>query len=378
MEEKTMDQNPKREAGDRNDGHKEETSAVSRRALLGAASAAALGATIAPRALAEPRQDFPLGPEPIRYPSNVWKVLDDRFKKYIIGNTPLRREWTGSLWAEGSAWNGVGRYVVFSDIPNNRQMRWDEVTGTVSLLRSPSQFSNGNTFDWQGRQLSCEHSTARLVRYNWEGPWPEVLADKYDGKPLNAPNDVVVHPEDDGIIFTDPGYGSHWWYEGNVRDLQLPTSIYHLDPKTGNLKRITDEIFKPNGIAFSHDYKVLYVADTAPTHHPGEQAKIIAWDVQDNGRTLANRREFTSLDKGFHDGIRVDTDGNVWAATAFGGEGVDGIHCYAPDGTKLGQVLMPEGCANLCFCGERRNRLFICGSQSVYTLYTAAQGAGRT
>ena len=165
-----MDQNPKREADDRNDGHKEATSAVSRRALLGAASAAAVGAAIAPGALAEPRQDFPLGPEPIRYPSNVWKVLDDRFKKYIIGNTPLRREWTGSLWAEGSAWNGVGRYVVFSDIPNNRQMRWDEVTGTVSLLRSPSQFSNGNTFDWQGRQLSCEHSTARLVRYNWEGP----------------------------------------------------------------------------------------------------------------------------------------------------------------------------------------------------------------
>jgi gluconolactonase len=350
--------------------------AMGRRAFLGAASAAAV-TILAPAAIAR-GQDSPGGPGPARYPSNVWNVLDDRFRKYMIGNTPLRREWTGSLWAEGSAWNGVGRYVVFSDIPNNRQMRWDEISGRVTLLRTPSNFSNGNTFDWQGRQLSCEHSTARLVRYNWEGPWPEVLAERYEGKPLNAPNDVVVHPADDGIVFTDPGYGSHWWYEGNVRELELPTSVYHLDPKNGRLARITDEIFKPNGLAFAPDYSVLYVADTAPTHHPGEKAKIIAWDVQENGRRLANRRDFAVLDKGFHDGIRTDVDGNLWCATAFGGEGVDGVHVYAPDGVKLGQIVMPEGCANLCFVGERRNRLFMCGSQSVYTLYTAAQGAGRT
>jgi len=354
-----------------------ESRGLSRRGFLGTSAGLAAAGVSAP-ALAD-SWGFETGPRAIRYPSDVWLVHDDRFKKYIIGNTPLHREWTGSLWAEGPAWNGSGRYVVFSDIPNNRQMRWDEVTGQVSLLRTPSNFSNGNTFDWQGRQLSCEHSTARLVRYNWEGPWPEVLAESFDGKPLNAPNDVVVHPDDDGIVFTDPGYGSHWWYEGNVRELELPTSVYHLDPKNGQLTRITDEIHKPNGLAFAPDYSVLYVADTAPAMGPpGEPAKIVAWDVQDNGRKLTNRRDFTVLDGGFHDGIRTDVDGNVWAATAFGGEGVDGVHCYAPDGTKLGQILMPEGCANCCFVGERRNRLFICGSQSVYTLYTAAQGAGRT
>ncbi len=313
-----------------------------------------------------------------RYPDDVWVVHDDRFRQYMIGNTQLYREFQGTMWAEGSAWNMVGRYVVFSDIPNDRQLRWDEVTGRVSELRRPSNFSNGNSFDWQGRQLSCEHSTSRLVRYGWRDGPPEVLADSFEGTPLNAPNDVVVHPEDDGIIFTDPGYGQHWWYEGGVRELMLPTSVYHLDPANGRLTRITDEILKPNGLAFSPDYSVLYVADTAPTHHPGEAAKIIAWDVEENGRRLTNRREFVVLEQGFHDGIRVDRDGNVWAAMAFGGEGHDGVHCYAPDGTRLGQIVMPEGCANLAFVGERRNRLFICGSQSVYTLYTAAQGAHLT
>ncbi len=346
---------------------------VSRRSFLAAGTAAAATAALARPAHAL-SQGFPLGPEPIRYPSAVWKVHDDRFKKYIIGNTPLVREWTGSMWAEGPAWDGVGRYVVFSDIPNNRQMRWDEVTGNVTLLRTPSNFSNGNTFDWQGRQLSCEHSTARVVRYGYQGE-PTVLAERFDGKPLNAPNDIVVHPEDDGIVFTDPGYGSHWFYEGNVRDLELPTSVYHIDAKSGKLTRITDEILKPNGLCFSPDYKTLYVADTAPTHHPGEKAKIIAWDVKDNGRKLMNRRVLATLDAGFHDGIRADVDGNIWCGTGFGGEGIDGVHCYAPDGTRLGQVLMPEGTANLCFVGKHRNRLFMTASQSVYTLYTAAQGA---
>src|SRR5688572_18888771 len=350
---------------------------MNRRTFLTAGASAAAATALSRSAFAQ-TQGFPIGPEPIRYPSAVWKVLDERFRKYMIGNTPLVREWTGALWAEGSAWNGVGRYVVFSDIPNNRQMRWDEVTGAVTLLRMPSNFSNGNTFDWQGRQLSCEHATARLVRYNWQGPWPEVLAERYEGKPLNAPNDAVVHREDDGIVFTDPGYGSHWWYEGNVRELELPTSVYHLDPKNGQLRRLTDEIFKPNGLCFSPDYRTLYVADTAPTHHPGQKAKIIAWDVAENGRRLTRRREFATLDAGFHDGIRADVDGNIWCGTGFGGEGVDGVHVYAPDGTRIGQVVMPEGTANLCFIGTRRNRLFMTSSQSVYTLYTAAQGAHRT
>ncbi len=322
-----------------------------RRAFLAGSAAVAAVTAISPAAAHRHRMRIKVE----RYQDAAWKVLDDRFKKYMIGNTPLQREWTGSLWAEGSAWNGVGRYVVFSDIPNNRQLRWDEVTGRVSRLRLPSNFSNGNTFDFQGRQISCEHSTARVVRYGWQGD-ATVLAETFDGKPLNAPNDAVVHPDDGGIIFTDPGYGSHWWYEGNVRDLELPTSVYHIDAQTGKLTKLTDEIFKPNGLA---DYKTLYVADTAATHHP-EPAQIIAWDIQDNGRRLTNRRVFVTLDKGFHDGVRADADGNVWAATAFGGEGVDGIHVYVPDGTRIGQILMPESCANLCFVGKRRNRLFIC------------------
>ena len=356
-----------------------EQSGFDRRSFLAAGAAAAATTALAPTAFA---QGFPVGPIADRYPYPVWKVLDPRFGKYLSVNTPLVREWTGALWAEGSAWNGVGRYVVFSDIPNNRQMRWDEVTGQITLLRAPSNFSNGNTFDFEGRQISCEHSTARVVRYEWEGE-PTVLADTYDGKLLNAPNDAVVHPDDGSIIFTDPGYGSHGWYEGNKRELELPTSIYHIDAQGGKVTKLTDEIFKPNGVCFSPDYRTLYVADTAGTHHPDEKSGIIAWDVQDNGRRLTNRRVFVELEKEgrqpgpgrLHDGIRADVDGNVWAGTIFGGEGVDGIQVYAPDGTRIGQILMPESCANLTFVGKHRNRLFICGSQSVYTIYTGAQGA---
>lgn len=358
---------------------KREETRIDRRAFLGAATAVAATTALTPAALA---QGFPTGPIPDRYPNPVWKLLDPRFGNYMSVNTPLRREWTGSLWAEGSAWNGVGRYVVFSDIPNNRQMRWDEVTGQITLLRTPSNFSNGNTFDFDGRQISCQHAPASLVRYEWQGD-PTVLADKYEGKRLNAPNDAVVHPDDGGIIFTDPGYGSHGWYEGSKRELELPTSVYHIDVQSGKLTKLTDEIQKPNGVCFSPDYKILYVADTGPTHFPDEKAKIIAWDVQDNGRKLTNRRVFVELDKGpatlgpgaLHDGMRADVDGNIWAGTIFGGEGIDGVHVYAPDGTRIGQILMPESCANLTFVGKHRNRLFICGSQSAYTIYTGAQGA---
>jgi gluconolactonase len=341
---------------------------LGRRTFLGGAAALTASTALASSAVA---QGFEVGVIAQRYPYDVWKVHDPRFGQYLSVNTPLIREWTGSLWAEGSAWNGVGRYVVFSDIPNN------------PLMRSPSQFSNGNTHDFEGRQISCEHSTASVARYEWEGE-RTILADQFEGKPLNAPNDVVVHPDDGGIIFTDPGYGSHGWYEGNKRELELPTSVYHIDAQSGQLTRLTDEIVKPNGLCFSPDYNILYVADTGPTHDPQSKAQIIAWDVQDNGRQLTNRRVFAELEMGegrqpgpgpLHDGIRMDVDGNVWAGTIFGGEGIDGIHVYAPDGTRIGQILMPESCANLTFVGKHRNRLFICGSQSVYTIYTGAQGA---
>ena len=347
--------------------------AIDRRSFL-KAGAAASAALISTEAFGQ-SQRLPVGPEGfIHYPSAVWKTLDPRFSKYVIGNTPLIREWTGGLWAEGPAWNGVGRYVVFSDIPNNRQMRWDEATGQTTVLRPTANFSNGNTFDWQGRQISCEHDTARVVRYEYQGE-PTVLASTYNGKRLNAPNDVVVHKQDGGIIFTDPGYGSHGYYEGNLRELELPTAVYHIDAQTGRLTKLTDEIMKPNGLCFSPDFSILYVADTAPTHFPNEKAKIHAFDVQENGRRLTRRRVFATQDAGFHDGIRMDVDGNIWCGTGFGGDGVDGIHVYAPDGKKIGQIVMPEGTANLCFVGKHRNRLFITSSQSAYTLYTGAQGA---
>jgi len=353
---------------------------VNRRSFLTSsltAGAAAAAAVILPPALKAQAQRLQLGPDPARYPSSAWKVLDDRFKKYQVGNTPLIREWTGALWAEGCAWNGVGRYVVFSDIPNNRQMRWDEATGTVSVMRPSSNYSNGNTFDSRGRELSCEHQTARVVRYEYQGD-PTVLAEKFEGKRFNAPNDVIVHPETGDIFFTDPGYGSQGYYEGNVREFELPTAVYHIDGQNGKLTKLTDEIRKPNGLCLSPDYRTLYIADTAPTHFPAEKAKIFAFTLQDNGRRLTGKRDFAVLPSGIHDGIRADMDGNVWAATGFGGDGVDGVHVYAPDGTKIGQIVLPEWCANLCFVGPHRNRLFVAGSQSIYTIYTGAIGANIT
>jgi gluconolactonase len=292
-----------------------------------------------------------------------------------VGNTPLIREWTGALWAEGPAWNGVGRYAVFSDIPNNRQLRWDEATGQTTPMRIPANFSNGNTFDTRGRQIACEHETARVVRYEYQGE-PTVLASTFEGKRFNAPNDVIVHPNTGDIFFTDPGYGSQGYYEGTLREFELPTAVYHIDGQNGRITKLVDGIRKPNGLCFSPDLKTLYVADTAPTHFPNEKAKVWAFTMEDNGRRLTGRREFASLNQGFHDGIRADVDGNVWCGTGFGGEGIDGIHVYAPDGTKLGQVLMPEGTANLCFVGKHRNRLLITASQSIYTLFTGAIGAG--
>ena len=269
------------------------------------------------------------------------------------------------LWAEGPAWNAVGRYLVWSDIPNDIQHRWLDEDGHVSVFRRPANNSNGNTFDWEGRQISCEHATRRVVRYELNGK-VTVLADKWLGKLLNAPNDVVVHP-DGGIWFTDPGYGALMGYEGNKGELYIKEAVYRIDPKIGKIELVTDEIFKPNGLCFSPDYKKLYVADT------GTPREIKVWDV--DGKTLRNGKRLAQLDipgagtPSAADGIRCDVDGNIWAGAR------PGVQVLAPSGERIGMIRLPETCANVCFGGTRRNRLFMAASQSLYTVYVETTGA---
>jgi gluconolactonase len=317
------------------------------------------------------------GKNPIRYPDPDVVVLDKKFGKYKIGNTAIQRLHTGMLWAEGPAWNGAGRYLVVSDIPNNVQMRWLEEDGHVSVFRNPSGYSNGNTFDWQGRQLSCEHLNRRVVRYEHNGT-VSVLADKWNGKPYNAPNDIVVHP-DGGIWFTDPGYGILGAYEGQKADLQIKEAVYRIDDKTGKIAMVTEELYKPNGLCFSPDYKRLYICDTGASHYPEAPKIIQVYDVVDGTRLQKGRRyvsmELAGKGAGLADGIRADTDGNIWVGAGWVGAGYDGVHIFDPEGQRIGMILLPEICANICFGGTKRNRLFMTAGQSLYAVYVEARGA---
>ena len=303
--------------------------------------------------------------DPLPYPDPDIIALDPRFNRYVIRNTPIRRLHTGTLWAEGPAWNGVGRYLVWSDIPNDVQMRWIEDDGRVTTFRHPSGNSNGNTFDYQGRQLSCEHGGRRVVRYE-PGGTITVVAERYQGKRLNSPNDVVVHPGGD-IWFTDPPYGINGNYEGFKAEPELPMAVYRVDGRTGQVDKVGDEFGGPNGLCFSPDYKKLYVADT------GGPRAIKVFDV--DGTTLRNGRTFATLTMpgtttpSGADGIRCDVDGNIWAGAR------PGVQVIAPTGELLGMIRLPETCANVCFGGAKRNRLFMTASQSLYAVYVNTAGA---
>jgi gluconolactonase len=318
-------------------------------------------------ALAQTQRDWSNN-QPVRYPDPDVVAVDPSFSKYQLFNAVIYRHYVGTKWAEGPAWCAQGRYLVWSDIPNNRQMRFIEDDDHVSTFRSPSGFSNGNTFDYEGRQISCEHGGRRVVRYEHNGS-VTVIADKYSGKPLNSPNDVVVHP-DGSIWFTDPPYGILGNYEGYVANPELKEAVYRVDPKTAKISIVTDALDKPNGLCFSQDYRKLYVCDT------GTPRDIKVFDVA--GEKVANQKRFTDMklgDKaGAADGIRADVDGNIWAG-ANGGPGYDGVHVFNPEGKRIGMILLPEICANICFGGARRNRLFMAASQSLYSVYVGTRGA---
>lgn len=307
------------------------------------------------------------GQNPVRYPDPDIIALDNRFRRYLVGNTPIRRLHTGTLWAEGPAWNGVGRYLVWSDAPNNVQMRYIDDDARVTVFRNPSGNSNGNTFDYEGRQLSCEHGNRRVVRYEQNGT-VTVVASAFQGKKLNSPNDIVVHP-DGSIWFTDPIYGIRANYEGNRAESEVKPGVYRADPKSGQLTLITDEMSGPNGLCFSPDHKILYVADT------GTGREIRAYDV--DGARVRNGRRHAQLaipgspaGSAGADGMRCDIDGNLWAGAR------PGVQIIAPDGVAIGIIRLPENCANVCFGGAKRNRLFMTASQSLYAVYVEAQGAG--
>jgi len=311
-------------------------------------------------------------PKVARYPDEAIEIVDPRFAKYRQNNAALERLYTGARWAEGPVWFGDGRYLVFSDIPNNRMLRWLGDTGEVSVFRSPSNYTNGNTRDRQGRLISCEHDSRRVTRTELDGTIT-VLIDRYQGKRLNAPNDVVVH-SNGSIWLTDPGYGIMGNYEGHKAAFELPANVCRLDATTREATVVEGDMRRPNGLCFSPDEKRLYICDTGSTDGPQYPHNIRVYDVVD-GLRLANGHVFVEMGAGLADGIRADLDGNIWAGAGWGGEDFSGVHVFAPEGKLIGKIHLPEICANICFGGAKRDRLFMAASTSLYSLYVGTQGA---
>jgi gluconolactonase len=299
-------------------------------------------------------------------PETPFEIVDKRFQPLVNGTAKLDKLYEGCRWAEGPAYFPAGRYLIWSDIPNNRILRYDECDGNVSVFRQPSNNTNGHTVDRQGRLISCEHLGRRVSRTEIDGTIT-VIADRYQGKKLNSPNDVVVK-SDGSIWFTDPAYGIDWDYEGERNPSEIGAChVYRVDPQTAEVTAVATDFVRPNGLAFSPDESKLYIADTGATHVENGPRHIRVFDVVD-GKKLKGGEVFATCTAGLFDGFRLDEEGRIWSS-AF-----DGVHCYEPDGTLIGKIKVPEIVANVCFGALRRNRLYICGTTSLYAYYVLVRG----
>ena len=335
---------------------------LTKRNLLAGAGAAAAATTLTRTALG--------GWEPsLRYPDPAVQILDPSFARYRVVQASVEQLYTGARWSEGPVWLGDARCVLWSDIPNNRILRWDEVTGRTSVYRQPSNNANGNTRDRQGRLVTCEHDSRRITRTEYDGTIT-VLIDKFDGKPLNSPNDVVVK-SDDSIWFTDPPSGISGDYLGVAAKQELPNNVYRLDPKTSRATVATTALVqRPNGLCFSPDETKLYVIESG-----GNPRSIYVFDVTDGGTKLANGRVLIACERDeTPDGFRCDVDGNLWCGWGMSAA-FDGVKVFNPAGKPIGFIALPERAANVCFGGVKRNRLFMAACRSVYSLYVNTQGA---
>ena len=302
-----------------------------------------------------------------RYPDPAIRIFDPRFKSLRLATASVECLYQGARWSEGPVWFGDGRFLLWSDIPNNRILRWDEESGVVTTFRAPSNNANGNTRDRSGRLVTCEHLTRRVTRTEYDGSIT-VLADRYGGKRLNSPNDVVVK-SDGSIWFSDPSFGIDSFYEGEQQAAELPQCVYRIDGQTGEVALVCGEVLGPNGLAFSPDESVLYLVESR-----GEPRKIRAFDVVDGGQALAHNRVLIDAGAGTPDGFRVDMHGNLWCGWGMGSDELDGVRVFSAQGEPLGHVALPERCANLCFGGRHRNRLFMAASHGLYALYVNTQG----
>lgn len=303
-----------------------------------------------------------------RYPDPAVIALDESFHKLVLPLAAVERIAGGSRWAEGPVWVGDGRYLLWSDVPNDRLMRWDEISGETHVYRHASNHANGNTRDRQGRLVTCEHLGRRVTRTEHDGR-VTVLAERYQGKRLNSPNDVVVK-SDGSIWFTDPPFGIVGFYQGEKAEQELPANVYRLDPESGELEVMAADVQGPNGLAFSPDERRLYVVESR-----ARPRNLLVFDVEPDGRTLSGRRVLFDAQDGTPDGFRVDVEGNLWCGWGMGTPELDGVRVFSPEGKLIGRIALPERCANLCFGGKHRNRLFMASCTSIYSLYVNTQGA---